>query len=152
LVAEVQARTGLAFVATDANSYEERMTQQNAQLRMLLASARRDRESADRFLKALASSDPALGPEDWALEAAKIWCAEPEVSAASVVWVEPPTSLAMVKQPNDASAPASRETPLSTSPDQRPPALVVPLKGRGRVRALVQLWSDHGPSELQKRL
>jgi signal transduction histidine kinase len=152
LVAEVQARTGLAFVATDANSYEERMTQQNAQLRMLLASARRDRESADRFLKALASSDPALGPEDWALDAAKIWCAEPEVSAASVVWVEPPKSLATVKQPNDASAPASRETPLSTSPDPRPPALVVPLKGQGRVRALVQLWSDHGPSDLQKRL
>ena len=152
LVAEVQARTAAAFVAPDANSYEERLTRQNARLRMLLASARRDRESADRFLKALASSDPALGPEDWALEAAKIWCAEPEVSAASVVWVESTTSLAAVDQPKDAAASTSREARKSTSPDPRPPALVVPLKGRGRIRALVQLWSEHGPSDLQERL
>ncbi len=37
LVAEVQARTASAFVATDATLHEERMTRQNARLRQLLA-------------------------------------------------------------------------------------------------------------------
>jgi signal transduction histidine kinase len=128
------------------------MTRQNARLRMLLASARRDRESAHRFLEALASSDPTIAPEEWAAQAARIWCAEPEVSAARVAWIESTTSLAEVDQPSEASALMCRDASRPTSPDPRAPTLVVPLKGRGRIRAQVQLWSDHNPAELQGQL
>ena len=77
LVAEVQARTASAFVATDATSHEEKMTRENAKLRLLLASARHERERGTRFLQAIADSGPAISPEDWAARAAMSWCAEP---------------------------------------------------------------------------
>jgi signal transduction histidine kinase len=153
LVAEVQARTSAAFVAPDTNPHEQQMTRQNARLRMMLASARRNRESVERFLKALADSDPALAPEDWAAQAARIWCAEPEVSAARVVWVESSSSHLTVNPPKEMTVSPNLEAAAeSSTPDPSPPALVVPLQGRGRVRALVQLWSDHGPSDLRQRL
>ena len=58
LVAEVQARTASAFVTADATAHEERMTRQNAKLRLLLAATRLERDRGARFLQAIADSDP----------------------------------------------------------------------------------------------
>jgi len=152
LVAEVQARTGSAFVAADATPHEERMTRQNARLRLLLASARNDRDRGARFLQAMADSDPALSPEDWSARAALFWCAEPEISAARVVWVEPAQSPSTMAENSEATPPANQERTLSSSPNPRSTALVFPLKARGRARAFVHLWSEQRGSELESRL
>ncbi len=40
----------------------------------------------------------------------------------------------------------------SAAPDQRPPALVIPLKAHGRTRAELQLWGDLEGSNLERRL
>ena len=62
LVAEVQSRCGTPFIAPDATQHEERMTRQNASLRLRLAEALEYRESCDRFLTAFGESDPAEPP------------------------------------------------------------------------------------------
>lgn len=143
LVAEVQARTASAFIAGDATPYEERMTRQNARLRLLLGQARDERDRDERVIQALASSESTVSPEDWAAQAAMVWCTEPGVSAARVVWAgemdRAKSSAASVpsdlpENPNIAGSP--RENP-------RPPALVLPLRARGQTHAIVQLWTDH---------
>jgi signal transduction histidine kinase len=150
LVAEVQARCGVAFVATDATAHEEQMTRENARLLIQLTEARRDQAAADRLLTALAQSDPAQSPEDWAARAALAWCAAPEVSSARVVWLDSGSPLAAgdAEIPN----PAGARDPSSPARSDRPPTLVVPLEHRGQARALVQLWSDRERGELESRL
>ena len=53
LVAEVQARCGGAFDASDATPHEEKLTRQNARLRLRLANERAARSRSDRFLETL---------------------------------------------------------------------------------------------------
>jgi signal transduction histidine kinase len=142
LVAEVQARTGSAFVAADATPQEERMTRQNARLRLLLAAACRDRDRGDRFLQALADCDPACSPEEWASRAALYWCAEPDVSAARVVWLDSARAVSAQDAMPLASAASAEERPPASSSNPRAPAVVIPLEPRGRTRALVHIWGD----------
>jgi signal transduction histidine kinase len=144
LVAEVQARTASAFVAADATSHEEKMTRQNAKLRLLLASARQERDRGARFLQAIAESGPAISPEDWVARAALSWCAEPGVTAARVFWVEKAHSLSATNEKTGTGeAPtASREGPTSVPPNPRPPALVLPLTVHGQPRAYIHVWSE----------
>ncbi len=150
LVAEVQARASAAFAAADATPHEERLTRQNARLLLRLAAERQASERADRFLQALVDSHPADSPQEWASRAALAWCAEPDVTAARVDWVDPETSQLKqdtpVPPPNDdgRSGPAAALEPA--------PTLLLPLQVRGRTRALVKLWSDCDPSELTLRL
>src|SRR5262249_50366937 len=88
LIAEVQARGRGAFVATDATIHEERVTRQNARLRLLLAAERERTGRSNRFLRALADSDPAESLDEWTSRAAMTWCAEPGASAARLVWLD----------------------------------------------------------------
>ncbi len=142
LVAEVQARTASAFVAADATSHEERMTRQNAKLRLLLARARQERDGANRFVQAIVESDPAITPTDWAARAARSWCALPGVSAARVIWVEKALSFCAANEKTGDALSASRESPLPSVSNPRPPALVLPLTAHGQPRAYIHIWTD----------
>jgi signal transduction histidine kinase len=142
LVAEVQARTASAFVTADATSHEERMTRQNARFRLLLASARQERDGGARFLQAIAESDPAISPEDWAARAARSWCALPGVSAARVLWVEKELAFSAANEKTSGGLPAGLESTVPTSPNPRPPALVLPLTVHGQPRAYIHIWTD----------
>jgi len=150
LVAEVQARCAAPFVATDATLHEERMTRQNARLRRLLADLRQSKGRSDRFLQALADSDPSESPEEWAARAAMTWCAEPEVSAARVIWVD--SAAPTTAESGKAAPPAEDDRSSDPSWEQRPPTLALPLNHHGRVRAHVHLWSNRERSDLECRL
>jgi signal transduction histidine kinase len=121
LTAEVQARCGGPFVETDATPREERLTRDNARLRVSQARLIAEQASKDRFLQALVESSPAEGPEAWADRAGLAWCAEPGVAAARVVW-------------------SGRDGPEDTPPDSRAPSVVIPLGDLARPCALVHLW------------
>jgi len=150
LVAEVQAKCSAAFVAADATLHEERMTRQNARLRRLLAAERQGKGRTDRFLRSLADSDPAESPEEWAARAAMTWCAEPEVSAARVIWLDSAAPTTAVS--GEAAPPAEDDRSSAPSWEQRPPTLALPLRAHGRVRAHVHLWSNRERSEPEFRL
>ena len=157
LMAEVQARCSGPFVDADATPHEERMTRQNARLRRQLAAVRAVRDRGDRFLRMLADSPPGESPEAWADRAAMTWCAEPEVSAARVVWhgAERPV-------PPEGSGPGPRPEPTAANPpgepavlpdgDQRPPTLVLPLGAHGEPRGAIQLWCAPGAPDPGHRL
>ena len=149
LMAEVQARCIGAFVDSDATPHEERMTRQNARLRGQLTDLRESQGRGDRFLQLLAESTPSESPEEWADRAAMTWCAEPEVSAARVVWLDSENSGAR-------SSPSPKEGPETTTSQSempsaptgvmgRPPTVVLPLCSGGRTHASIELWC---PSEL----
>jgi signal transduction histidine kinase len=150
LVAEVQARASAAFAAVDATPHEERLTRQNARLRLSLAAERQARTRTDRFLQALADSSPDQSPREWAARAALAWCAEPEVTAARVDWVDRDT--VQLKDDDAAAVPIADGRSRPASKEQPAPALVLPLRVHGRTRALVHLWSTGDRTELERRL
>jgi len=150
LIAEVQSRTGGAFAAEDATSYEELATRQNARLRLRLAAALSAQSSGERFLRTLADSRADETAEEWTERAAKSWCCEPEVTAARVVWVD-----SAGRAPGETTAAPSRNGEGAASPssgDRRPPSLVLPLQIHGRVKALLELWCDPSQPDLERRL
>lgn len=150
LVAEVQSRCGSLFAAADATTHEERMTRQSARLTLHLAEALRKSESQERLLQALADSKPSERAESWATRAGMVWCAEPEVNAARVLWKDDPDA----EPPADAVG-AAGERPEPTSPDRRenrPPSLVLPLKAGSLVQAEIQLWCNQSQAVLLQRL
>jgi signal transduction histidine kinase len=151
LVAEVQSRASAPFVAPDATPYEERLTQQNARLRLKLGVLAREQSSAARILKALSETSPAEAPEEWAARAALAWCEAPELSSAQVIWVDESG------QETSGGDSASEESPhadpqAQTSWDKRPPTLSLPFAHRGRVCAYVHLWSEGRSDELERQL
>ena len=121
LTAEVQARCGGPFIDADATPREERLTRDNARLRLAQARLLADQASKERFLRTLAGSSPTEGPDAWADRAGLAWCGEPGVAAARVVWADPEAS-------GDAA------------PDPRPPSTIIPLGDPARPCALVHLW------------
>jgi len=150
LIAEVQSRTGGAFGAGDATSFEERMTRQNASLRLRLSATITARSSSERFLRTLADSRPDETAEEWTERAARSWCSEPEVTAARVVWVD---AAGRATGENTEPAPRTGEGAASPSPgDRRPPSLVLPLSIHGRTKAMLELWCDRRQPDLEHRL
>ncbi len=150
LIAEVQSRTGGAFGAADATSFEERMTRQNASLRLRLAATAKAQSSSERLLRTLADSRPDETAEEWTERAARNWCCEPEVTAARVVWADPAG-----RAPADGTeaAPRTGEGAAPPSPgDRRPPSLVLPLSIHGRTKAILELWCDPSQPDLENRL
>ena len=123
LTAEVQARSGGAFVEPDASPREERLTRDNARLRLDRARLVADRASADRFLAAFAGSAPDEAPDAWADRAGLAWCGEPGVVAARVAW-------------------AGTDGPEGSPESPRPPSASLPLGGPDRPCAVVQLWGE----------
>jgi signal transduction histidine kinase len=149
LIAEVQSRCGALFAAADASPHEERMTRQCARLRLRLNEELNNRATKDRLLHALADSDPSESREAWANRAGALWCEEPEVNAARVVWAD-----ASFEEPVDPP-PLGSEAACDVEPGGRPrtqPSLVLPLATRGRTRANVRLWLDPSLGDLRKRI
>jgi signal transduction histidine kinase len=152
LVAEVQARSGAAFAAADATGHEEKLARQSARLRLLLSDEREARERSDRFLQALAAFEPAESPVEWASRAALTWCAEPEVSRASVIWVDMAAN-APVEGLQASTHPVIDDQREAGADAREPgPGLVVPLEVHGRARALIRLWSHRDLNECRQRL
>ena len=135
LVAEVQVRCGPGFVAPDATPHEERLARSNARLRLRLARLEREQAAGDRFLTALAESDPGEGPDAWAERAGKVWCGEPGIVAARVLWNAEEERA--VECRDDRA-----ERPARQAPSERPAWRIVPLADRGRPAVDVQLWKD----------
>lgn len=133
LVAEVQSKCGSLFVAADASPHEERMTRDNARLRIRLAELSRTNATQERVILALADDLPDESTMTWSARAGRVWCEEPEVSAARVVWRDP----------------TSRVAP---PPNGRPASWTIPLESRSGVVAEVQLWLDPDQGDFRGRL
>ncbi|HZW29417.1 MAG TPA: ATP-binding protein [Isosphaeraceae bacterium] len=153
LMAEVQARCSTPFVDGDATSHEERLTRQTARLRRQLIALRLVRDRSDRFLQMLADSPPGESPQEWADRAARTWCAEPEVSAARVVWhgAERP-AVPEGSDPGRQRGDDGADPPVQPGEDPRPPTLVLPLGARGEPCGSIQLWCAPGTPDPGQQL
>lgn len=152
LVAEVQSRCGSLFSAGDATSHEEAMTRQSARLILRLVECLRTSATRDRLLRSFAEASAAECPVNWAERAGLLWCAEPEVTAARVLWKEDAR-----EDPRDESAGRSGDSPSPESGEDqggggRRLPTVVPLSLRGRTLAEIHLWCDGIQGSLPQRL
>ena len=138
LMAEVQARCGAPFVDPSATPHEERVTRQNARLRLLAGRLRPAGDRAGRFLELLAVSPPGESPEEWADRAAMTWCAEPGVGAARISWLDPGKGVTRDAEDLRATGMGPRWRPIERT--RISPGVVVPLNDRGPERAVAELW------------
>ena len=152
LVAEVQSRCGSLFAAADATPHEEAMTRKSARLMLRLAETLRTSATRDRLLRSLADASTAESPENWAARAGLLWCAEPEVTAARVLWKEESSE----DSRNDATEvhdeSASTGGGENHDGSERRPSIIVPLRSRGKTLAEILLWCDGMHGRLQLRL
>jgi signal transduction histidine kinase len=126
------------------------LARENARLRLRLAAERQARARGDRLLSALADTDPASSPGEWARRAAITWCAEPEFSAARVTWLDSEST-----RPAEATGRAGSsedDGARATQADERPATLVLTLRAHGRPSAALYLWSRGDPSDLASRV
>ena len=126
LIAEVQARCSAPFVDPSASPREERLTRDNAHLRLQVGGLREVGRRQKGFLDAFAASRPGIDPDSWGEKAALAWCDEPGIAAARVVWLD------------------SGDVTPEASSSPRPASLVIPLSDGHRTLAEIQLWSDGG--------
>jgi signal transduction histidine kinase len=133
LMAEVQSRCGGEFVETDATAREERLTRENAALRIETKSLRNGHAIRDRLIAALADSDSSDRPEVWAERAGLAWCDTPGVATARVVWVDP------------TSATETPTVPFAGA-GSRPATRILPLGSHGRREAEIHLWEVEPPT------
>jgi signal transduction histidine kinase len=122
LTAKVQARCVGSFVDADCSPREERLTRDNARLRLANGRLLVEQASRDSFLHAFSQAPANEGPEAWADRVALAWCGEPGISAARVDW-------------------AGLPMPITTSTDARPPSIILPLGDPAEPLATVHLWS-----------
>ncbi len=135
LTAEVQARCASPFVDPSATPHEERMTRQNARLRLQLRRLRADRGRADRFLDLLAATPAGESSGEWADRAALAWCSEPGIEAARVVWTDADSSGTNgLHQPGPTVASAA-----DAAVGVPEPGIILPLNDRGSIRAVAEL-------------
>jgi signal transduction histidine kinase len=149
LIAEVQSRCGSFFVAGDATSHEEQMTRQTARLTLRLAESLKTNQSQEGLIRALGDSRPGESPENWANRAGSVWCAEPEVTAARVVWNEERASSTAESAAVSAAEPSRA---ISAGHAEKAPEFVLPLISRGQARSEIQLWCDPIQADLRPRL
>jgi signal transduction histidine kinase len=150
LVAEVQSRCGSYFAAGDATFHEQQMTQRSARLMLRLTEAHRANASHDRLVEAMATSDLTESAETWANRAGMLWCAEPEVNSAQVVWLDQRTSESSAPDTElPGKDPAQRTL---SSAKERPASFVLPLKSNGRALAEVHIWCGDSEPALRQRL
>ncbi len=127
LMAEVQARCSGQFIEADASPREERLSRENAALRLESSLLLRERDGRDRLIAALVESDPSDRPEVWAERAGLAWCDAPGVAAARVVWVD---------------STSATEPPAAPRPDSpRPADAILNLGAEARPSAEVHLWT-----------
>jgi signal transduction histidine kinase len=123
LMAEVQARCCGDFVEADATVREERLSRENAALRLEAARLRGERDGRDRLIAALAESDTTERPEVWAERAGLAWCDAPGVAAARVVWLDV-TAATEPKPEAMGDIPRQASTVLTLGDPTRPSAEV----------------------------
>lgn len=124
LVAEVQARCRGAFIEPESPAREERLTRENARLRLTVATLAAAQASHERFLEALVGADPTQSPESWAERAGLAWCGESGVSAARVEW-------AGAGNPQEPTVQPGRD-----------PTMILPLRSGQRTVATLRLWTE----------
>jgi signal transduction histidine kinase len=139
LVAEVQSKCASLFAAADATSHEERATRENARLRLRLAELSRTNATQERIIHALADDVPDESTESWTARAGMIWCEEPEVNAARVVW-------------RDSARVEVEPEPADMVADGRPASWTIPLETRTGAVAEIQLWLDSDQADPRGRL
>ncbi len=102
------------------------------------------------MLRSLADAGAAESPENWAARTGLLWCAEPEVTAARVLWKED----ASEDHRDDATGMPGESTSPGSGEDRggRRPPIIVPLSSRGRTLAEIHLWCDGIQGSLQRRL
>lgn len=139
LTAEVQARCASPFVDPTATPHEERMTRQNARLRLQVRRLRADHGRADRFLELLAATPAGESPAEWADRMALAWCAEPGIEAARVTWTDatPPGPAQSHRPYGHPGTPVA--SPAVADPGVPAPCVVLPLNDRGPIRAVAEL-------------
>ncbi len=145
VVAEVQSRCGSLFAAADATVHEEKMTRQNARLMVRLAEVHARCASQERLFQAMADARPTEPLGSWMDRVGMIWCSEPEVTAARIVWKDQATPV----PPDHATVAAEQK---SEQYDGRPPSLVLPWNSVGPAGAEIQLWCDERQPGLLSRL
>jgi signal transduction histidine kinase len=145
IIAEVQSRTGVPFIAADASVHEERACRQVAILRSRLAESYRQRRRSERLLSEISRPDAAATVDEWASSAALAWCAEPEVTAARVVWKsDPGVAKSSVIEARDGE-------PLALA-NNREPSLIIPVRAGTRYRGELQVWSAGATAPLIDRM
>ncbi len=174
LTAEVQARCGGPFVEADTSPREERLTRDNARLRLIQARMVAESASKDCFLQALTESSPTEGPEVWADRAGLAWCGEPGVAAARVLW-SGQSNLESGIQKDDSHS-RSKISDLKSFQNKdlqseirdlrsadlipesaidagapRPPSTIIPLGEPARPSAMVHLWGVAGAPDAPER-
>jgi signal transduction histidine kinase len=127
LMAEVQARCAGEFVDLDVTPREERLSRENAALRIEATRLSGERDARDRLVAALGESDPTERPEVWAERAGLAWCDAPGVAAARVLWLDRTS--------------ATEPPPAATAEAPRPASLILPLGDPARPAAEIQLWT-----------
>lgn len=142
LIAEAQSKCGSMFAAADATSREERMTRENARLQLRIADLEKTRATQSRLIGALGEAPANETPAAWSARTGRVWCGEPEVNAARVLWFEPGS------EPSSQSSFAESATTSGPSPDggpgvgSKPPSWTIPLDSRGARLGEIQLWLD----------
>ena len=152
LIAEAQSKCGTMFAAVDSTSHEERMTRENARLRLRIADLDRTQATQARLIGALSEAPPDESSEAWSARTGRIWCGEPEVNAARVLWFEPGSESssrsAFVESATAAGAPQNGETGLQS----KAPSWTIPLDSRGARLGEIQLWLDPDQDDPRPRL
>ena len=155
LVAEVQARCGglIRRNRRDAPRREADASECTAPAASRGRTGRLE-TGANASCKRWPRPTPAESPDEWASRAALGWCAEPEVSGRSVIWVDSDAErlLPNGQEARTRARTTSRETVVRTGRDERSPALVIPLEVHGRTRAWIRLWSHRDSAEIERRL
>ncbi len=152
LTAEVQSKCGLMFASADSTSHEERMTRENARLRLRIADLDQTRATQARLIGALSEAPPDETSEAWSARTGRIWCGEPEVNAARVLWFEP-GSESSSRSSFTESAPGSGASPDGeTGLYSKAPSWTIPLDSRGARLGEIQLWLDPDQDDPRPRL
>lgn len=151
LIAEVQSKCGSMFASADSTAHEERMTRENARLRLRIIDLDRTRATQARIIDALGEAPPDETPESWSARTGRVWCGEPEVNAARVIW------LGQGSESNRGSVVESAIAGGSSAPGDivaasKAPTWTIPLDSRGARLGEIQLWLDPDQDDPRRRL
>jgi len=152
LIAEVQSKCGSMFASADSTPHEERMTRENARLRLRIIDLDRARATQARLIDALSEAPPDETPESWSARTGRIWCGEPEVNAARVIWLEPGS------ESSGRGSVVESATAIGSSPSgeagvpSKAPSWTIPLDSRGARLGEIQLWLDPEQEDPRPRL
>ncbi len=122
LVAEVQVRCSAGLTDPEASPREEALSRSHADLTLRFRVQSREMASQERLLRAMTEGHPDESPEVWSDRVARLWCEEPGIASAQVVWQSE-------NEPNGAP----REEPHRAAPH------VIPL---GSGSSELRLWTS----------